>query len=366
VPNLRSTIATLPKVLLHDHLDGGLRPETVLELAGAVGHQLPADEPDALAHWFATTASSGSLPVYLTTFDHTIAVLQSADALARAARECVVDLAKDGVVYVETKIAPEQHLRAGLSLDDVVEAVCDGLRAGEREAAETDRTIRAGLLVTAMRHADQGREIAEVTVRHRDAGVVGFDIAGAEAGFPPTRMADAFDLLREQLVHITVHAGEAAGPESVAQALAVGAERIGHGVRLVEDVSTPVAGSGDGTWALGRVAQAVLDRQIPLETCPSSNAQTGAVTSLADHPFDDLRRHGFNVSVSTDNRLMSATSMTQELQLLVDQYGYGLEELEDLTTRALEAGFLPFQERRELLTAVVAPGFARARDALGG
>lgn len=360
-----ATIARAPKVVLHDHLDGGLRPSTLIELAADIGYQLPESDPERLGEWFARTASSGSLPDYLTTFDHTIAVLQTAEALSRVAEECVLDLAADGVVYAESRIAPEQHLRAGLTLDDVVVAVQDGLMRGEQAAASQGRTIRTGILVTAMRHADRGREIAELAVRHRDRGAVGFDIAGAEAGFPATRLADAFDLLRGSLMHFTIHAGEAAGPQSMADALSLGAERIGHGVRVVEDIegldqleSVPdLGGRTRESVRLGRVAQYVLDRQIPLELCPSSNVQTGAVASLAAHPFDLLRWLGFNVTVNTDNRLMSATTMTQEMAILVDRYGYGMQDLAELTVRALDAGFAARGQREALLQDVVLPGY---------
>src|SRR3954454_11702112 len=278
-----SDIVKAPKALLHDHLDGGLRPATIVELADAVGHALPAGEPEALGEWFVAAADSGSLERYLETFAHTVAVMQTEESLHRVARECALDLAADGVVYAEVRYAPEQHTEQGLSLDAVVEAVLAGFAAGSAEAAGAGRPIRVGTLVTAMRHAARSQEIAELSVRYRARGVVGFDIAGAEAGFPPTRHLDAFEYLQRENFHFTIHAGEAFGLPSIWQALQwCGADRLGHGVRLVDDITV----SGDSleeqvsTAELGRLAQYVRDKRIPLEMCPSSNVQTGAAASI--------------------------------------------------------------------------------------
>jgi adenosine deaminase len=263
-------IRRAPKVLLHDHLDGGLRPTTIVELAGAVGHPLPSSDPDELADWFASAADSGSLERYLETFAHTVAVTQTAEALHRVAAECAMDLAADGVVYAEVRFAPEQHLERDLMLPDVVEAVLAGFADGAERAAAAGSGIRVGTLLTAMRHAARSMEIAELAVRYRDSGVVGFDIAGAEAGYPPTRHLDAFEYLQRENFHFTIHAGEAFGLPSIWQAIQwCGADRLGHGVRIVDDISA------DGR--LGRLAAYVRDKRIPLELCPSSNVQTRAV-----------------------------------------------------------------------------------------
>ncbi|MBD8078087.1 adenosine deaminase [Cellulosimicrobium arenosum] len=356
-------IRALPKVVLHDHLDGGLRPATVLELAAEVGHDLPASDAESLASWFADAADSGSLERYLETFDHTLAVMQTPEALARVAREAVLDLAADGVVYAEQRWAPEQHLRRGLTLQATVDAVQRGLDEGVAEAAAQGRTIRVGQLVTAMRHADRWQEIAELAVANRANGVVGFDIAGAEDGFPPSRHAEIWSYLAENDFPVTIHAGEAAGPESVAAAVHLGqASRIGHGVRLVEDIAFdpghPHSAPGEsGTAALGQLAHWVRDHQIPLELCPSSNVQTGAATSIAQHPITRLKELDFAVTLNTDNRLMSRTSMTQEMTLLVEQAGWTIDDLADVTMTAAWNAFVHHDERRALVDDVILPGY---------
>lgn len=365
------TIAAAPKVLLHDHLDGGLRPSTVLELSRQIGHELPADTVEGLADWFRQSADSGSLVRYLETFDHTIAVMQTAEGLRRVARECVEDLAADGVVYAESRYAPEQHLGQGLSLDQVVEAVEEGIAEGEALAREAGRPIVVDTLVTAMRHAAKSREIAELAVRHRDAGVAGFDIAGAEAGFPPTRHLDAFEFLRRENFHFTIHAGEAFGLPSIWEAIQwCGAERLGHGVRIVDDLTldgVPVAELDDqlpyADWTpaqvarvrLGPLAAYVRDRRIPLEMCPSSNLQTAAAPSIAAHPITLLDRLRFRVTLNTDNRLMSGTTMSREMQLLVEQAGWDLRHLRRVTVNAMKSAFLPFDQRLEIIENQITP-----------
>ncbi|MFE3650767.1 adenosine deaminase [Streptomyces sp. NPDC057579] len=352
-------IRRAPKVLLHDHLDGGLRPETIIELAEAIGYQdLPTTDPAALAVWFRDAADSGSLERYLETFAHTCAVMQTGEALFRIAAECAEDLAADGVVYAEVRYAPEQHLAGGLTLDEVVDVVNAGFRAGERRAAEAGRRIRVGTLLCAMRHADRAVEIAELAVAHRDRGVVGFDIAGGEIGNPAARHAEAFDYLRSQGARVTIHAGEAVGAESIHEAvLRCGAHRIGHGVRITDDITI----GADGRVTLGRLASYVRDQRIALEVCPTSNLQTGAATGYAEHPIDLLRRLGFRVCLNTDNRLVSGTSMTQEFQHLRDTFGYGTAELEEFTVHAAKAAFLPFDERTALINEVIRPGYAQLR-----
>ncbi|MBM2622188.1 adenosine deaminase [Actinoplanes sp. LDG1-06] len=352
-----SDIVPAPKVLLHDHLDGGLRPATIIELAERVGHELPATDPAALAEWFVAAADSGSLERYLETFAHTVAVMQTEEGLRRVARECALDLAADGVVYAEVRYAPEQHLERGLSLDEVVEAVNAGFAEGMAEAAAQGTPIRIGVLLTAMRHAARSQEIAELSVRYRDAGVVGFDIAGAEAGFPPTRHLDAFEYLQRENFHFTIHAGEAFGLPSIWQAIQwCGADRLGHGVRLVDDIAGTPAG---GDVVLGRLAAYVRDKRIPLELCPSSNVQTGAAASIGEHPIGLLHDLRFRVTVNTDNRLMSGTSMSREMALLSEAFGWGWSELQWLTINAMKSAFIPYDERLAIINDLIKPGYAK-------
>ncbi|MDQ0733952.1 adenosine deaminase [Arthrobacter agilis] len=371
VPDAAIDIQTLPKISLHDHLDGGLRPATIVELAAGIGHELPASDAEALGAWFRESADSGSLERYLETFDHTIAVMQTREGLIRVAREFVEDLALDGVVYGEVRWAPEQHTQKGLTLDEAVEAVQEGLEAGAAAVIATGRVIQVGQLITAMRHADRGQEIAELAVRHRDRGAVGFDIAGAENGFLPSRFTDAFTFLASEQFPATIHAGEAAGLDSIQDALVAGrALRLGHGVRIAEDIEIEESvdeeaadGEEVGIANLGRLASWVRDRGIPLELCPSSNLQTGAIAAFGDtidaHPFDLLYQLGFKVTVNTDNRLMSGVTLTGEFELLVDTFGYDLGDLLELTLNAVDAAFLPLEDR-EALAQYVAESFDTA------
>ncbi len=347
-------IRKAPKVLLHDHLDGGLRPETIVDLARDSGYdRLPSTDPDNLREWFHEAADSGSLERYLETFAHTVGVMQTREALYRVALECAEDLAADGVVYAEVRFAPEQHTSAGLGLDEVVQAVLDGFKDGSQRYG-----IRVGTLLTAMRHQARSMEIAELAVRYRDVGVVGFDIAGAEAGYPPTRHLDAFEYLQRENAHFTIHAGEAFGLPSIWQAIQwCGADRLGHGVRIIDDIQV----SPDGTAKLGRLAAYVRDKRIPLEMCPTSNLQTGAAPSIAEHPIGLLRRLYFRVTVNTDNRLMSNTSLSEEFAKLVDAFGYGWDDLQWFTVNAMKSAFIPFDERLALINGVIKPGFARLK-----
>ena len=348
-------IRRAPKVLLHDHLDGGLRPSTVVELAAETGYgDLPTTDPAALAEWFRDAADSGSLERYLETFAHTVGVMQTREALVRVAAECAVDLAADGVVYAEVRFAPELHVERGLTLVQVVEAVLEGFRAGEDQAAANGDAIRIGTLLTAMRHAARSQEIAELAITFRDAGVVGFDIAGAEAGFPPTRHLDSFQYIQRENGHFTIHAGEAFGLPSIWEALQwCGADRLGHGVRIVDDIEL----DGPGP-RLGRLAAYVRDKRIPLEMCPSSNVQTGATPSIAEHPIGLLRDLHFRVTVNTDNRLMSGTSLTREFSLLVEEFGYGWDDLRWFTINAMKSAFIPFDERLAVIDHVLKPAYA--------
>ena len=351
----------VPKVALHDHLDGGLRPATVIELAEAAGYTaLPTSDAAELGTWFRDAADSGSLVRYLETFDHTVAVMQSADALRRVAAEAVEDLAADGVVYAELRYAPEQHLRGGLTLDEVVQAVNAGCREGEDRAHVAGNPIQSGTLVTAMRqNTEPGHslQIAQLAVRHRDTGVVGFDIAGPELGFGPDLHADAFAYLREEFLRFTIHAGEADGPASVAKAVQLGTQRLGHGVRVIEDIEF----DEDGQVRLGRLAAFVRDTHIALEVCPSSNLQTGIAGKIEEHPIQKLYELGFTITVSCDNRLMSGTSTTRELSLLVDAFDWDLSDLELVALNGIEAGFLT-QDRRDELSDLIIDRFQDLRE----
>lgn len=360
-------IQALPKISLHDHLDGGLRPQTMVELAAEVGHVLPQDNALDLANWFMESANSGSLVRYLETFSQTLAVMQTANALERVAYEAVLDLAQENIIYAELRWAPEQHLQQGLSLDQAVEAVQDGLEKGMEEVSSRGGSIRTGQILIAMRQADRALEVAELAVRHRNDGVVGFDIAGPEDGFLPANHKVAFDYLASQLFPVTVHAGEAAGIDSIKDALVSGrALRLGHGVRLVEDIMFSRTEGDTDLVVLGEVAQWVYDRHIALEISPSSNLQTGAFAMLgdkmADHPIDILYDLGFTVTVNTDNRLMSGTNLTRELEILVETFGYQLGDLEQLQLNAAEASFQGLTEREELIE-IIESGFLKAASA---
>ncbi len=352
----RDVIAKAPKVLLHDHLDGGMRPQTVIELAAETGYtDLPTTDVDELAQWVRRGADRNKLELYLETFAHTVGVTQTEEALERAAREAAEDLAADNVVYAEVRFAPEQHMRQGLDLDQVVEASLRGFAAG---AAGTDLTI--GVICSAMRQEARSMDIAELAIRHRDHGVVGFDIAGPEAGFPPTRHLDAFQLCMRENFHITIHAGEAFGLPSIHEALSYcGAERLGHGVRIVDDIAV----DDDGKATLGRLAAFVRDTRVPLEMCPTSNVNTGAAASIADHPIGLLRRLRFRVTVNTDNRLMSNVSLTDEFVKLHEAFGYGLDDMEWLTLNAMKSAFWPFEQRLRIINEIIKPRYAALRAA---
>jgi len=357
-PNLPTfdQIRQAPKVVLHDHLDGGLRPVTILELADEIGYNdLPADDPESLSTWMLRGANRKDLTLYLETFAHTVAVMQTADAIERVARECAEDLAADGVVYAEIRFAPELHTSRGLSLDEVIEAVLAGFAAG---SADTALTIR--VLCSAMRHLDQGLAVAQAAVRFRDHGVLGFDIAGPEDGFPPDDHLVAFQYCQRENFPITIHAGEAYGPRSIWKAVQFcGANRLGHGIRIIEDFDR----EEDGTIALGRLSRFLRNHRIPLEVCPTSNVNTGVVDSIADHPIDQLIKLRFRVTVNTDNRLMSGVSMTSELATLVETFGYGWDTLQWLTVNAMKSGFLDFDKRLDMINNVIKPGYAQLAEA---
>jgi adenosine deaminase len=314
-------IRQLPKVLLHEHLDGGLRPATVIELAAEFGYpNLPTADPTELAAWFHRGAQRGNLPEYLEGFQHTTGVMQTPEALERVAFEFIEDMHADGVVYAEVRFAPVFHTGQGLTQDEVVAAVVDGLRRGEATYG-----VKWGLILCAMRHLKNSLESAELAIRCRDIGVVGFDLAGGEDGFPPKKHVEAFQAIERANFYITIHAGEAYGPESIWQALQYcGAHRLGHATRLRDDIEV----LPDGTLKLGRLAQYILDRRVPLEMCLLSNLHTGACASLEDHPFGMFFRRGFRVCLNTDDRLMSDTSMTKETTLATRLFNLSLDELE--------------------------------------
>ena len=350
-PPTLERIRQAPKVLLHDHLDGGLRPRTIIELADETGYtDLPTANADELAAWMLRGANRKDLTLYLETFAHTVGVMQTAASIERVARECAEDLAADGVVYAEIRFAPELHTERGLDLDEVIEAVLTGFEAG---SAGTDLTIR--VICSAMRHLDRGLEVAQAAVRHRDDGVVGFDIAGPEDGFPPDDHLLAFQYCHRENFHVTIHAGEAYGPRSIWKAVQYcGAERLGHGIRIVEDWDV----SSDGDIELGRLSHFLRNRRIPLEVCPTSNVNTGVVDRIEDHPINKLVELRFRVTINTDNRLMSGVSMSSEMLALVDAFGYDWARLRWLTVNAMKSSFLPFRERLQIIEHVIKPRYA--------
>lgn len=349
-----ATLVAAPKVLLHDHLDGGLRPATIVELARDSGYAgLPTSDPAELGAWFHRNAASGSLTEYLRGFAHTIAVMQTMDALERSAFECGEDLARDGVVYAEVRYAPAFHTQRGLNLEQIVDAVGRGFARAERQ-----RGIVLRQIVCAMRDRTDSLEMAELAVAFRDRGVVGFDLAGEEAGHPPKAHLDAFQLCRRENFSITIHAGEAFGPPSIWQALQYcGAHRIGHGVRLVEDMAI----SEGHVVKLGPLAQYMKDKRVPLELCPTSNVDTGAVASLGEHPIRHFLAEHFRVTVGTDDRLMSDITLSEELRRLAATFGLALADVERLQINAMKSAFIGYDERVELIYKRIKPGFARLR-----
>jgi adenosine deaminase len=350
----RDVLKTLPKVLLHEHLDGVLRPKTIVELARIANYdQLPSEDPEELARWFHEGANQGSLPKYLEGFAHTIAVMQSEEALERVAYEQAEDLNRDGVVYFETRFAPVFHTRKGLSHQQVVAAVLKGMERGRR-----DFGISSRLIICAMRNMDVSLEMAELAVDFRERGVVGFDLAGEEGGYPPKKHVEAFHYIQRQNFNITIHAGEGFGKESIWQAIQYcGAHRIGHGTRLIDDIAV-----ADGKAVkLGDLAQYVLDKRIPLEICLISNVHTGAARSLSEHPFKLLYQEKFRVTLNTDNRLMSDTTMTREFEAAADTFGLSLDDFEKITINAMKSAFLPYDQRCDFIYTIIKPGYAKVR-----
>ena len=351
-------IAAAPKVLLHDHLDGGVRPATVLELAREIGYRgLPTSDVDELSRWFVADAPGSDLVRYLEGFAHTTAVMQTKDQLERVASETAYDLAMDGVVYAEVRFAPELHQAQGLTPDEVVESVLTGFAQGTAQARAQGRDIIVRTLISAMRQAHRSEEMAALAVRHRDAGVCGFDIAGPEDGFPPTEHLAAFHLIQRENFHMTIHAGEAFGLPSIWEAVQFcDAERLGHGVRIVDDIVRV-----DDEYRLGRLACFVRDRRIPLEVCPTSNVHTGAAATLAEHPIELLRQLRFRVTLNTDNRLMSGITLSSEFEACAKVFGWTLEDMEWLTLNAAKSSFHQFDQRLALINTVIKPGYAALR-----
>src|SRR5947199_5003224 len=348
-------LMSLPKVLLHKHLDGVLRPKSILELATSLKYaQPPTEDPEELARWFHQGANQGSLPKYLEGFAHTIAVMQTEEALERVAYEQAEDLSRDGVVYFETRFAPIFHTRQGLSHQQVVSAVLKGLQRGRK-----DFGISSGLIICAMRNMDVSLEMAELAVDFRDRGVVGFDLAGEEGGFPPKKHVEAFHYIQRENFNITIHAGEGFGKESIWQAIQYcGAHRIGHGTRLIDDIAI----SDGRAVKLGDLAQYVLDKRIPLEICLISNVHTGAAPSLEQHPFKVLYQEKFRVTLNTDNRLMSDTSMSKEFAAAETTFGLTIGDFKTITINAMKSAFLPYRQRCDLIYNVIKPGYARLRQ----
>jgi adenosine deaminase len=349
-------LKSLPKVLLHEHLDGVLRPGTIIDLAKKANYSdLPTTNPEELGRWFHQGANQGSLAKYLEGFKHTIAVMQTEEALERVAYEQAEDLARDGVVYYETRFAPIFHTAKGLTHQQVVSAVLRGMDAGRH-----DCSIDAGLILCAMRNMNVSLEMAELAVDFRHRGVVGFDLAGEEGGYPPKKHVDAFHYIQRENFNITVHAGEGFGKESIWQAIQYcGAHRIGHGTRLIEDIAVV-----DGKAVkLGDLAQYVLDKRIPLEICLLSNVHTGATPSLEQHPFKTYYQEKFRVTLNTDNRLMSNTTMTREFEAAAETFGLTVEDFEKITINAMKSAFLPYDQRIDIIYRVIKPRYAKIREA---
>jgi adenosine deaminase len=349
----KEMIKRIPKVELHDHLDGGVRPETIIELAKEYNVKLPADNPKELASWFHRGADRKNLGLYLEGFGVTLSVMQRREALVRIARETMEDLASDNVVYAEIRFAPVLHLSEGLNLESIVEAVLEGLEEGKKKTG-----VCFGLILCAMRHQDISLETAELAVSFKEKGVVGFDIAGDEYGHPPKKHLDAFQYIRNKNFNITIHAGEAFGIESIWQALQIcGAHRIGHATRLQEDMAVV----GSRIEKFGSLAQFVRDKRIPLEMCLSSNIQTGAAPSLDEHPFGLYYRNNYRVCLCTDNRLMSNTTLSKEMELAAKHFNLTLRDLEKITINSMKSAFVNYDERIRIIYDVLKPRFAEIR-----
>jgi adenosine deaminase len=344
----------IPKVLLHDHLDGGLRPETIIDLAKQIHYtSLPSEDPDILKKWFFDNANSGSLPEYLKGFDHTIALMKTPEALERVAYEMMEDMKNENIVYVETRFAPIFHVTPKFHYHEVVNSVLKGLEKGKR-----DFGVDYGLILCAMRNMEISQEIAELAIDFRERGVVGFDLAGEEGGYPPKKHVDAFHYIQRENFSITIHAGEGFGKESIWQAIQwCGAHRIGHATRLIEDMAI-----NDGkVIKMGTLAQYILDKRIPLEICLSSNLHTGVVKNLYEHPFGILFKERFRVTLNTDNRLMSNTSLAKEYKLATLTFNLTFDDLEKMTINAMKSAFIPYNQRYDIIYKKIKFGYNQIR-----
>lgn len=351
-------IKSLPKVLLHDHLDGGLRPATIIELATEYKYKkLPTIDAGELAVWFHRGANKGNLVEFLQGFEHTIAVMQTKDSLKHIAYEMMEDMKNDGVCYVETRFAPVFHTAKGLHMDEVVNAVLEGLEAGKK-----DFGIGYGLILCGMRNMKNTLEIAELAVNFRNHGVVGFDLAGEEGGYPPKKHVDAFEYIQRENFNITIHAGEAFGKESIWQAIQwCGAHRIGHGTRILEDLSFDRDGNVVG---MGDLAQYILDKRIPIEICLLSNVHTGAIDRIENHPFEKLYKLKFRLTINTDDRLMSDTTMTNEFLIATKYFNLTIDDIEKLTINAMKSAFIHHTERLDYIYKIIKPGYQKVREQL--
>ncbi len=351
-------VKTVPKVLLHDHLDGGLRPQTVIDLAKELKYnKLPTKDPGELGNWFHRGANKGNLVEYLQGFEHTCAVMQTKEGLERTAYEMMEDMKNDGVCYVETRFAPVFHTSKGLYHEDVVNAVLEGLEKGKR-----DFGVGYGLILCGMRNMKNTLEIAELAVNYRNKGVVGFDLAGEEGGYPPKKHVDAFQFIQRSNFNITIHAGEAFGQESIWQAIQwCGAHRIGHATHLAEDFTLDKDGNVVG---FGDLAQYVLDKRIPLEICLLSNVHTGAIDKIENHPFGKFFKNKFRVTINTDDRLMSDTTMTKEFLVAIENFNLNLDDVEKITLNSMKSAFIPYKERLHYIYDIIKPGFQTIREQL--
>ncbi len=351
-------VKAVPKVLLHDHLDGGLRPETIIEIAKDINYKkLPTKDPKELAEWFHRGANKGNLVEYLQGFEHTIAVMQTKETLERISYEMMEDMKRDNVCYVETRFAPVFHTSKGLYQEDVVNAVLEGLEKGKK-----DFGVGYGLILCGMRNMKNNLEIAELAINFRNQGVVGFDLAGEEGGYPPKKHVDAFQFIQRANFNITIHAGEAFGKESIWQAIQwCGAHRIGHATRLKEDISFDKNGNVTG---YGELAQYVLDKRIPLEICLLSNVHTGAIDKIENHPFGTLFKEKFRVTINTDDRLMSDTTMTKEFLTAIEIFNVTLDDIEKITINSMKSAFIHYKERLNFIYNIIKPGYQKVREQL--
>lgn len=349
-------IRKVPKVLLHDHLDGGLRPETLIDLAKERNYKkLPTEDSGELAEWFHRGANKGNLVEYLQGFEHTCALMQTKESLERVAYEMMEDMKNDGICYVETRFAPILHLQEGLHYDNVVDAVLNGLEKGKK-----DFGVGYGLILCGMRNMKTSLEIAELAVNYRNKGVVGFDLAGEEGGYPPKDHLAAFYFIQRANFNITIHAGEAFGKESIWQAIQYcGAHRIGHATRLIEDI---VLDKDKNVVSLGDLAQYILDKRLPLEICLLSNVHTGAVDKLENHPFKLFYDKKFRVFLNTDDRLMSDTTLTKEYLTAVKVFDINLADIERLNINAMKSAFISYEERIKIIYDVIKPGFKKIKE----